>query len=157
MARIIQARDALKEKIDTLWPVETRESQTDDEVLTPWAFRIEAEKVVGRKVFVFPSAYTNELATRVSDRDDYTFVILVVERYREQGDPPDEWTDERVEFCEWLLNTVGDARGQRLLATNHLDGLWPETSEVTTVFDLEELTERKLFMSVLTITYREGG
>ena len=157
MARIIEARDALKEKIDTLWPVETRESQTDDEVLTPWLFRIEADKVVGRKVFLFPSAYATEFATRASDRGDYTFVLLVVERYREQGDPPDEWVDGRVSFCEWLANVTGDARGPRLLATNHLDGLWPEVAEVTTVFDLEELTERKLFLSVLTITYREEG
>lgn len=157
MARIIEARDALKQLIDAAWPVGERESAEDDEVLTPWVFRIEAEKVRGRKVFVFPSAYATELVTRASDRGDYTFVLLVVERYREQGDPPDEWVDERVNFCEQLADAAGDARGPRLLATNSRDGLWPETAEVTTVFDLEELTERKLFVSVLTITYREEG
>lgn len=156
MARIIEARDALKQLIDTHWPVEDRES-ADDEVLTPWVFRVEAEKVKGRKVFVFASAYTAELATRASDRGDYTFVILVVERYREQGDPPDEWIDGRVNFVEWLSNVTGDVRGPRLLATNSRDGLWPEVAEVETVYDTEELTERKLFVSVLNITYREEG
>lgn len=149
MARTIEVRDGLKDRIDELWPVVDRAS-ADDLVLTPWTFRIEADKHKGRKVYIFPSAYLTEIASRSSDRGDYIYVLIVVERYREAGVPPDEWIDERVNFCEWLINNIGDARGPKLL-----DSLWPETSGVSVVFDLEELTEKKLFVSVLNVTYRE--
>lgn len=149
MARIIEVRDAIKTRINELWHPDDREGP-DDEVLTPWVFRIAAATIRGRKIFIFPSAYLSEMATRKSDQGDYTYVLFVCERYREQGDPQDAWIDERVSFCEWLVNAVGDARGPKLL-----DTLWPETSGVELVYDTEELTERKLFCSVLNVTYRE--
>lgn len=149
MARIIEVRDALKARIEELWPVEDRAS-ADDEVLAPLVFRLKAETTKGRKVFILASAYVKEIASRSSDRCDYTYVILVSERYRGQGHPPDEWITERISFCEWLIDSIGDARGPRLL-----NSLWPERSAITAVLDYDEMVERKLFGAAMEITYRE--
>ena len=151
-ARIIDVRDALAERINDAWAADMEDA---DEVLTPYRFDIDSATHTGRKVYVFPSTYTGVPATRADDQNDYGLVVIVVERYTLAGDPPDEWIDERVTWCEWLLGIVGNARGDRLLATGDDDGLWPETAECTTVYDLEELSERKLFVSVITLTLRE--
>jgi hypothetical protein len=155
VARIILARDALKDRIDEIWT--DRGDPDNDEVLAPWSYRIDSKALTGRKVLVFPTTYAGVPVTRDEDQDDYGFVLLVVERYTEQGDPPDAWVDERVDFCEQLLEAVGNPRLFRLLAEegDPDSGLWPQEAGVNPVYDVEELQERKLFMSALEITYRE--
>lgn len=157
MSRIIQVRDAVKELIDeTLWPLASRDDATHDQVLTPWVFRVEADKHRGRKVYVLPMSYSTEAANRSEDQGDYTILLFVVERYTEQGDAPDDWVSERVNFCEMLCNSAANPRTIRLLGTGSPNsGLWPESGEVTVVFDPDELLERKLFTSTIEIVYRE--
>lgn len=154
-ARIVEVRNAVVERIGNAW---VSRSSIDDAVTGPWRLDLETKKLKGRQVYVFPSTYTGGPANRLEDQNDYTVVILVAEVYREPGDVPDVWLDERALFCEWLANEVlGDPRTERLLAVDgdSTSGLWPESAEVTTVYDIEELAERKLFLSVLTIMYRE--
>jgi len=155
MPRIVCVRNALACRILELWYGQ-QPPPDGDEVLTPWVYRIDSDKIIGRKVMVFADAFSQVTANRRDDQNDYTYTIMVVERYTEQGDAPDEWIDERVKFCEELITKLGDARGEWLLSGGVQGlGLWPEIAEITTVYDAEELHERKLFVSVLSITYRE--
>lgn len=155
MSRILPVRDALRDTINEWW--EERDDPENDEVLCPWKFPIQTAGIAGRKVVIFPSAYAGVPVTRAEDQDDYSHTILVVERYREQGDPPNEWIDERVNFCEGLLERVGNPRLPRLLPAEGEpnSGLWPQVAEMQTICDAEELHERKMFFAVLNVTYRE--
>jgi hypothetical protein len=151
-ARIVEVRNAVVSRVNNAWVVR---GGPDDLVLAPYRFDIDSGKHKGRKVYVFPSAYTGNPATRSEDQNDYSIVVLIVERYTGAGDPTDVWVDERVEWVEWLLNLLGDVRAERLLSESASGGLWPETAETTTVYDVEELSEHKLFVSVIHVTYRE--
>lgn len=154
-ARIIEVRDAVVTKIGNAW---VSRGSIDDAVTGPWRLDIKTKDHAGRQVYVFPSTYTGGPTNRLQDQNEYTLVILVAEVNRTAGDPTEAWMDERALFCEWLANTVlGDPRGANLLAVDGDPdtGLWPESVEVTAVYDVEELAERKLFLSVITATYRE--
>lgn len=153
-ARIVEVRNAVVARILAAWVGRG----ADDNVTGPYRLDIDTKKLKGRQVYVFPSSTTGGPAYRGDDQNDYTLVVLVAEVYTGKGNPPDAWVDARVEFCEWLNQTVlGDPRAPRLLAVEGVEdsGLWPETAEVTTVYDIEELAEKKLFLSVLGVTYRE--
>jgi hypothetical protein len=154
-ARIVEVRNAVVTRINGAW---TSRGSIDDAVSGPWRLDLDTKKVKGRQVYVFPSSYSGGPENRLEDENDYTLVVLVAEVYRGTGDPPDEWLDERALFCEWLANEVlGDPRAERLLAepSDPGSGLWPESVEVTTVYDVDELVQKKLFLSVLTATFRE--
>ncbi len=151
-ARVVEVRNGLREKIDAYWTV--RSDEDNDEVIGRWLFDIASETLLGRKVIIVPVSYLTGVANRTEDRGDYQLVVVVVERYTEQGPATDEWVDDRVMWCELLMTHITDPRAAKLLATNDEDGLWPDVSDVL-VYDVEELTQRKLFLSVITVTFRE--
>lgn len=151
-ARVTEVRDAAVGRVGDWWaPV------APDEVVGLSRVDIDSATLTGRKVYVFRSAYARAPATRGEDQGDYTLQVMVVERYADPGDPTEPWVDERVDFCDQLVEVLGDARGGRLLADpgDPTSGLWPETAEVAEVHDIEELAERKLFVSIMTVMYRE--
>lgn len=152
-ARITEVRDAVAERVRSWWG-----PTGADEVVALYRVQIDADELVGRKVYVIPTTFAGVPADRGEDQDDYTFAVIVAEKYPSEsaGDPAEAWVDERVAWCERLLQGVlGSARGTRILAASATGGLWPEAAELTAVYDVEELAERKLFLSVLTVTYRE--
>ncbi len=151
-ARIVEVRDAVVERIAAWW-----EPAAPDEVIGPWEIDLDTRELKGRRVQVFPSTYAGGPVSRLSDQNDYSIVIVVAELYPDDGPIGARWIDGLVGWCEQLLNEIGSVRAARLLAVEGQpdSGLWPETAECTTVYDLEELTERKLFLSVLTVLYRE--
>lgn len=55
-------------------------------------------ELVGRQVVIFPTNYDNGPVTRGEDEFVHNLSVLVVERYKDAGDPPKVWTMERVEF-----------------------------------------------------------
>ena len=144
-ARIVEVRNALAAAISAWWA-----PSAPDAVLTPWRFDLDSKTHTGRKVYVFPSEYATENVARGFEQGDYAFALVVAEKYEEQGQPSDAWTDERVEWCESLLALLSNP-ASRLLD----NALHPQDAAVTTVCDIEELTARKLFFSVLNVTYRE--
>lgn len=151
-ARITEVRNGVVDKITSAWG-----PTGNDAVIGLTRVDIDSKAVAGRKVYVFRSGYSTTPADRGEDQGDYTVAVMVVERYTGQGDPPETWIDDRVDWCEWLVRLLGDPRGDRLLATagDPYSGLWPQSAEVTVVHDIEELAEKKLFVSVLSVTYRE--
>lgn len=57
-----------------------------------------AHELLGRRVVIYPSDYSLDGATRGEDEITHTVTADVFERYAGDGDPPTEWTDERVDF-----------------------------------------------------------
>jgi hypothetical protein len=115
-----------------------------------------ARLLVGRHVYLFPSAYRQVAADRGADTNEYEIAALVVELYRGEGDPPEDWVRERVEFVEQIVyGSLQDPRRERLLQTTPWNGLYPADAGVDPVFDPEELTQRRLFASLARVTYRE--
>lgn len=151
-ARITEVRDAVYDLVDNAW---VSRSGPDDLVVKASRLDIRARDHAGRKVYVFRSAVLGVPVSREHDQDDYEIGLLVVEKPTDAGDPDEAWVDQRVEFCQWLLDTVGNAREVRLLPASASGGLWPQAAQIDVVCDVEELSERKLFVSLLTVTYRE--
>jgi hypothetical protein len=153
-ARITEVRDAAADRVREWW-----DPTGPDEVRGCYRFDYDSRTAAGRKVFVLPVSYTGSPVTRREDADDYALAVVVVERFPAEsaGDPDEAWVDERVEWVEDLLNLLGNARGANLLADpgDPTSGLWPETAEATAVCDLEDLMEKKVFLAVLNVTYRE--
>lgn len=149
---ITAVRDALAALIDELWDTD----DPADEVVTKSSPDIDTSALKGRKVYVLRASRADEVANRGEDANDYTLVILVVEKFRNQGEAPEEWIDERVAWVEWLLNAVANPRGTRLLADEDVpgSGLWPQEAELAVVLDAEEIG-RGLFASQINVTYRE--
>lgn len=116
---------------------------------------IETRSLTGRKVYVMPGSYAGvERPTRGERSQDNTVTVLVVERYTDQGPPPNDWLDERVEWVEETVFDLLDDEADVPAAILALGNVWPQTSEVL-VFDQEMLREKNLFFSVVGITYRE--
>lgn len=153
-ARIVEIGDAVVTLVGNEW---VTRGGPDDAVSAPFEFELDTAKLAGRQVWVFPSAYSGGPATRGDDQNDYTIVVTVAELYTAAGPIDPLWVRARIAWCEWLLNLLGDPRAGRLLADadDPDTGLWPQEAEATTVYDLEELSERRLFFSVLTVHYRE--
>ena len=150
-ARIVEVRDAVVERVAAWW-----RPAAPDEVKGPAECDLDTSQMLGRRVQVFPSTYTGGPVDRSDDQNDYTVVLVVTEVFKDAEEVPVAWVDELMAWTEELLNEVGSVRAERLLATAEPgSGLWPETAECTTVYDLEELTDKKLFLSVLTVLYRE--
>lgn len=55
-------------------------------------------KLLGRRVVIYPTDYSNDPASRGEDEFAHSITVDVFERYTDKGDPPTEWTDERVDF-----------------------------------------------------------
>lgn len=167
VARVNEVRDALAARIEAAWipyatsivtpatATQRARAGEQDEVITAARWEIKERVHRGRKIYVVRDRLAGRPGTRGEDEQDYGFLVFVAEFYRDQGEPPDEWVDERVEFCEWLLRLLGNPRAGRLLPDSASGGLWPQEAEITVVVDREELDERKLFASMLTLTYRE--
>jgi hypothetical protein len=58
----------------------------------------EDERLVGRRVIIYPTGYSNDPASRGEDDYAHRVSVQVFERYTDAGDPPREWIDERVDF-----------------------------------------------------------
>lgn len=85
---------------------------------------------------------------RDTDARDYRLRFLVVEKCPDAGRVPNEWRRERSAWVdEVIVNALSDARDE-------LDGAYALTLDDVT-FDQEELLERWLFWTVVSITFRD--
>lgn len=156
-SRIGQLRNAAKKLIDDWW--EARWA-AEDEVVSDYEFEIDSKTHKGRKVYIVPATGAISPVDRGTDLRDLGLLFLVVDKFAKdegQGRPPEDWTDERVEFTEDLLGVLSNPRQANLLAVDgqSRSGFWPQLSEWTTVYDADLLLEKRLFLSVITVTYRE--
>lgn len=152
-ARIRDLRDALVELVDAKWTG----AGENDEVIAPYQYDIYAKNLTGRKVLVIPEAYSGFPANRAEDSTDYGFQLWVVERYTEAGDPPASWVDARVDFTEELEGWVGNPRRLPYFELHTSWVIEVQESGVTTVYDIVDLSENKLFIGVVTLLLREDA
>ncbi len=144
-SRVLTVCDACVAAISTFW------SPTgDDSVERLYEVDLDASTLTGRKVYVFPAGTAwVELGTRAGDVHDERVQVLVVERYTDAGPATKQWVDERVEFVQdAVLDLLDDPREQPVT------GYWCQESAVDPVYDIEELTQRKLFLSLASFTFR---
>lgn len=149
---ITTVRDAVVELIEAAWD----RDDPADEVLAEPVFEIKAEEHVGRKVYVQQLAKRDEPANRGEDANDFEFIVIVAEKFTEQGPTYTEWVDELIAFTEWLLNVLGNTATVRLLADpdDSTSGLWPQTAEIEALYDADKLRQNKLYSSAIRVTYR---
>ena len=152
-ARAIELRDAIADRLRSVWG-----EPAPATVKVGWRIDVPEDGPSGRVVFVAPASYRSEgPVTRATDLNDYRYAVLVVERYADAGDPPDEWLSERAAFVQEqvydALQNVGLDRAESTPPL--LNSFWCETAEVTVVYDLQALTEHKLFWSEIEFTFRE--
>lgn len=154
-ARITQVRDAAAAFLDAEWVAAFPGRGADDEVLSKYRldFSLDSTKPLnfdGRKVCVFVGTYQGVPADRGEDANDYTLTVWVLELYRDQGAPPDEWVDALLHFTEHLWKKIGNPRTVELLGS-----LWPQEVGEVIALDADRLAVQKLFASQFTITFRE--
>lgn len=152
-ARVVQLRNAMAAMIEAAWS-----PTPPDEVIPTFRYDVYTESIHGRKVIVFPEAYSGSPETRGGDSTDYGYQVWIVRRYEEQGDPPDEWVAAELEFVESVANLF-DPRTLLLGADpeSGRSGAYPQEADVTTVYDVVDLIEQKLFISVITVLLREDA
>jgi hypothetical protein len=112
----------------------------------------ELREIVGREVYVFPANYVRESASRSENQTDYEVQVITLERYEDAGEPPTSWMDTRI---KWVQDTVADGCD---FSREFLEfaGRQAWTQAVATeVYVLEDLHEKKLFHSTVTLTLRE--
>ena len=111
-----------------------------------------AARLLGRQVYLFPTDYDNGPADRGEDEYTHRVTALVVERYPDAGDPPTEWTDERVDF-------VFESIVQGLDFSHDGPPSWnPKLLTLSAdvrVCDVERLTTQKLFHSSVELVFLE--
>ncbi len=110
-------------------------------------------KLVGRKVFLFPTHYDNGPTTRGEDEFIHNVSALVVERYTDDaGDPPTDWTDDRVDFVYNQIVQGFDFGRESPSWNRKLTTL----SANVMVCDVEKLTSGgKLFYSLTELVFSE--
>lgn len=146
-SRVLDVCDACVTAISAAWS-----PAGNDSVSRVYEVDLDAATLTGRKVYCFPagSAWL-EPGTRAGDLHDEKVQVVVVERYPDAGAVPTAWLDTRVAFVQdSVLDLLDDSRS----SPGPVPGYWCQESSVDVVFDLEELVQRKLFLSVCSFTFR---
>jgi len=155
LAKIIALCDQVAALIKAEW--EPSEPSTVERVYQAPIAPSELDKLVGRKVFVFPSRKLSlGVADRGSDRFNWSVGVLAVERYVDAGAlASKQWLDERTDWMESVVEYAVDFDGRD---NNYLefDGrqLWTLGIE-TEIYDVDYLDEAKMFWSTMEVVYDE--
>lgn len=157
LARIDEVVDGVAAAIEATWS-----PTAPDEVLVEDEFRIitdpsDPDVIKGRKVYVLPETYdTPEPASRGEDFQDYGVVVLIAKLYSAAGRPTKAWVRaERYWVEQNIYRPLTDPRNV-LLPASASGGLYAVApSSVDPPYDVDELRERKLFLSLVRITFRE--
>jgi hypothetical protein len=151
-APILSLCDALVSAVTTGW-VPT----APDAVTRVYQIPVKVESLSGRQVWIFPVSYGDEPATRGEDLNSYRVAVVVAERYTAAGDPTSNWIDTRVNFVkDEIVDGLEFVRGSDngLLSISTREIWTAERSEVP-VYDVELLTQKKLFWCEIEFVFQE--
>lgn len=136
------------------------ESGLDLTITGAWQVTDDLAKMTGRKVYILPINYNPVDPVSRDDKNtfDVGLSILTIERYEEQGDPPNEWVDERVYWNqEKIFNPLCNTRNPLKVEVAYIDNTvteyWSQSVAVTEVCNLIHL-QRKVFWSETEVTLR---
>jgi hypothetical protein len=147
LARVIEVCDEIVAYLKTNW---TGQAPT---ITRSYMAAFQVESFTGPAVYVIPSSYGQvEILDRSEDTNEHTISIVFVDKYTEAAETiPTAWIDERVRLVEQqIYEPIGDHRNEAI------DGLWPETATVNTIYDLDFLHQTRLFISEVEIGLREA-
>lgn len=147
-ARITELRDALLALVEAHWS-----PAAPDEVVGDYQYDVMAADLTGRKVLVFADTADSFLSARAADGNDFGFQVWVVERFTDPGRPTRAWVDERVAFLSDLFDLLKEPR--RLPYLPAAPAVYPQEAAISTVYDIVELVENKLFVGTINLTLRE--
>lgn len=158
-ARITTVGDALVADVLATWAADRGSPvAAPDECERLYLTPVDLGRLTGRKVWVTPAAFLDEAATRRLNRGEYTFAVIVAERYPAAGLPPKAWLDERVRFVELLYDRLGSFGNERasgwLQADGHPGGLWTERAAVGEVYSFDYLDRHHVFWAELELEFR---
>ncbi len=110
-----------------------------------------ATDFTGPKVYVIGTAFPQvEMLDRAEDVNAFMVSVVYAEKCTD-ATPTTAWIDERLNRVdEQIYDALGDHRVVLLDSA-----LWPESAEVTTLYDYGELKERNLFISEVVFEFRE--
>ena len=111
-----------------------------------------AEEFTGPKVYVIGTAFPQvEMLDRTGDIDAYVVSVIYAEKSTDAGTPTTAWIDERMNRVdEQIYDRLKEHRVVLLDSK-----LWPESADVTTLYDYDFLKERNLFLSEVVFEFRE--
>ncbi len=155
-AQIIAVADAAAAAILAAWEASALPPGGADAVTrvyeVPLADAEFAEAFLGRQVWVFPAEYGRSAITRSLDNRRPKLAVVIAERYPAQAPVPTDWLDARVSFVEQIVfATLADPRKPALYS-----GLTAEDDGASVVvYDAELLIQQRLFLSMVTVQYRQ--
>jgi hypothetical protein len=125
-------------------------SGDDIEVTRAYRQELDLGKFTGRKVRVFPKSYTSpDVITRREVLWQASLVIVVAERFTDNGFPDNAWMDERI---VWVEQNIFDVFGN--VEPFRLGKYWCESADVTVAYDWELLNEDRVFWSETELVFR---
>lgn len=108
--------------------------------------------IVGRKVFVFPAAYSQiEQLTRANELNGYLLRVLVVNRFTDPGPATKAWTRAQK---KWVQDQVYDVAQPSRMDERLLADYWCQTAGVMEVCDPDKLRAHRLFWSEIDLEFR---
>lgn len=150
-ARDREIADAIVAKIATIWPPAAPDSVS--RTYLPDVYSADdIEALAGRQIRVASLGKRQiDKPDRSTSRNEYEFLVLVIERYGDAGLPTRAWTDERNDFVADLVEQLGDEMQPSLLGNYD----YPDRVDTPSPADDVMLREHKLFWSAFTIAIRE--
>lgn len=110
-------------------------------------------KITGKNLWLFPGIYTdNGPSDRTANVYDLTINAVFAEKYTDDGIPPDEWVEDRIEYVENnIFNVFSEDQTLYGTQTNY----WSQGATINVLYDAEMLDEHKLFWSELEFVFRK--
>lgn len=150
---IIEIADAAVAKIAAHW-----QPTGDNQVRRTYTPGLNLKSLpAGRDVQVwFEEWGQSDIATRAEDRNSYVVWFAVYELYTIDGDVPNEWVDERVEFTKELWSLLAKVRTETepLFPTPLDDVIATDSNKTPPIVDDRLLDDKKLFAMGFAVEYQ---
>ena len=166
-AAILDVCDGLVDDLRESWETVTGTAPIyPSEVKRMYIGPVGLDKLLGRKVWVFPASYSAENITRgpvddeATKQNDFRIEVVVVERYTESdaidSDAARGWIDERVTFVQdAIFGRINNYGKPDLLVASGRSPIFCESFEAVDVYDAERLDVHKVFWSRMEFLLRE--
>ena len=153
-AQIIEVADKL---VTDIRAYALTEGYTDLNVQRVYTMTHDLNKSVGKKVDVYPvSVDSTDDSTRTDTFYNFSFSLVVFERYIQAGNIPNSWIDDNVLFVQTCVFNPFDGPTGVLFTVDGID-YWVDSISIPTVFDYDMVREHKSFWSEVELTLRRDS
>lgn len=121
-----------------------------------WLPDYDAKTLTSRRVSVYPVSANQALRdSRGTVFNEYQIAVIVADKYALPGDPSDEWLDATAVFVGQIFDRLSDETVDPIFTGITKGTMWPESAEITAVYDVDRLRQDKLYVAEFVITYQE--